>query len=60
MLEPRSSLSKMNFTGMSKDQIIEKYERVLASREKQLQDLSMMIGDYNEKISLVTLNNYYS
>ena len=49
--EQMSSLSQYDFSSFSKDQIIDKYEKVLASREKQLQDLSMMIGSYNEKVS---------
>jgi hypothetical protein len=54
--EPKSSLSTFNFSSFTKDQIIDKYEKVLASREKQLQDLSMMIGSYNEKLTDVFIS----
>ena len=47
----KSSLSTYDFRSFTKDQIVEKYEQMLATREKQLQDLSMMIGSYNEKVS---------
>ena len=35
-----SSLKHFNFKGWTADQILEKYESVLASREKQITDLS--------------------
>ena len=58
--ELHSSLYKLHSTGISKDALLEKYEVVLASREKQLQDLSLMIGDYNEKLSDVGIDLYFS
>jgi predicted RNase H-like nuclease (RuvC/YqgF family) len=55
-----SSLKDVNFTGKSSEQIIEKYEMVLASREKQITDLSIEIGNLNERISELSekLKNY--
>jgi hypothetical protein len=49
-----SSLKHFNFTDWTPDKIIEKYEIVLASREKQITDLSIEMGDNNNKISILT------
>lgn len=46
-----SSLKNSKFEGMSSEKIIEKYEIVLASREKQITDLCIEIGSLNEKVS---------
>jgi len=51
--EYHSTLKLCNFEGMDKDQIINKYEQVLASREKQVEDLCIEIGSLNEKLSNV-------
>jgi hypothetical protein len=45
-----SSLSECNFDSLSKAEVIEKYEKVLTSREKQIQDLSELIGNYSDKL----------
>lgn len=49
-----SSLKFFNFNGWTNEKIIEKYETVLASREKQITDLSMEIGSINDKINFLT------
>jgi hypothetical protein len=46
-----SSLSDCNFDSLSKAEVIEKYETVLTSREKQIQDLSELIGNYSDKLA---------
>jgi hypothetical protein len=46
-----SSLSECNFDALSKAEVIEKYETVLTSREKQIQDLSEFIGNYSDKLA---------
>lgn len=46
-----SSLKFCNFEGWTSQKIIEKYEIVLTSREKQITDLSIEIGSLNERIS---------
>jgi len=51
-----SSLKKCKFDGLSKDQIINKYETVLAMREIQLSDLSMELGRINDKLCEVSNN----
>ena len=48
-----SSLKNNKFAGLSKDEIINKYETVLALRETQLGDLSMELGRINDKLSEV-------
>jgi hypothetical protein len=50
----QSSLKFFSFEGMSKDQIIDKYEETLCQREKQIRDIAYEIGIINEK--LVTVN----
>jgi hypothetical protein len=52
-----SSLQRFKFEGWSKDKIIEKYETVLASREKQITDLAMEIGVINERITTLSEQN---
>jgi predicted nucleic acid-binding Zn-ribbon protein len=49
--DSESSLKYFNFEGFSQEKIIEKYEVVLASREKQITDLSIEIGAINERLS---------
>ena len=46
-----SSLSDCNFDSLSKELVIDKYETVLTSREKQIQDLSELIGSYSDKLA---------
>ncbi len=48
-----STLKNSKFNGLTKDQIIEKYESVLAMREHQLSDLSMELGNINDKLCQV-------
>lgn len=52
-----SSLKHFDFKGWTADQILEKYESVLASREKQITDLSLEIGALNDKINAFTDEN---
>jgi hypothetical protein len=49
-----SSLKFFNFEGMTKDQIIDKFDESLCQREKQIRDIAYEIGIINEK--LVTVN----
>ena len=49
-----SSLKHFNFKGWTADQILEKYESVLASREKQITDLSIEMGSINDKLNILT------
>lgn len=49
-----SSLKNFPFKGWTADQILEKYESVLASREKQITDLSLEMGSINDKIGVLT------
>lgn len=44
-----SSLKGYNFSNATKDEIIEKYEAVLESREIQISDLSMELGKIEER-----------
>ena len=46
-----SSLKNFPFKGWTADQILEKYESVLASRERQITDLSIEMGSINDKIN---------
>lgn len=46
----QSSLKYFDFEGMSKEQIIEKYEETLCQREKQIRDIAFEIGIINEKL----------
>ena len=52
-----SSLKNFNFKGWTADQILLKYENVLATREKQITDLSLEIGAVNDKINYLTDEN---
>jgi cell division protein FtsB len=52
-----SCLKRFNFTGWSPKKIIERYENVLASREKQITDLSMEIGNLYEKNTFLSDKN---
>jgi predicted RNase H-like nuclease (RuvC/YqgF family) len=52
-----SCLKRSNFTGWSSEKIIERYESVLASREKQITDLSIEMGYLNEKITSLSDEN---
>lgn len=54
--EDCSSLKYFNFQGWTQDKIIEKYENVLTSREKQITDLSIEIGSLNDRISFLAEN----
>jgi hypothetical protein len=49
-----SSLKFFNFEGWSSQKIIEKYEIVLTSREKQITDLSIEIGSLNERLANIS------
>ena len=55
-----SSLKHFNFKGWTADQILEKYESVLASREKQITDLAIEMGSINDKLNILTeqVENY--
>ena len=55
-----SSLKHFNFKGWTADQILEKYESVLASREKQITDLSIEMGSINDKLNILNeqVENY--
>ena len=55
-----SSLKHFNFKGWTADQILEKYESVLASREKQITDLSIEMGSINDKLNILNeqVDNY--
>ncbi len=46
-----SSLKNFNFQGWDKDKILEKYEDTLTSREKQITDLTIELGNINIAIS---------
>jgi regulator of replication initiation timing len=52
-----SSLQQFKFDGWSQDKIIDKYETVLTSREKQITDLAMEIGVINERITTLSEQN---
>ena len=45
-----SSLKYYNFDGMTKQQIIEKYENLLFEREKQIGIISLQMGNVHEKL----------
>ena len=44
MEEKGSSIKNLDFSGMTAEQIIEKYENVLEARENQLEELSSKVG----------------
>ena len=46
-----SSLKNFNFEGMTTEEIINKYESVLSTREKQILDLTIEIGNANSEIN---------
>ena len=46
-----SSLKTFNFEGMTTEEIINKYEAVLSTREKQVLDLTIEIGNANAEIN---------
>ena len=46
----QSSLKFFSFEGMTKDQIIEKFDETLFQREKQIRDIAYEIGIINEKL----------
>ncbi len=52
--ELNSSLKNYNFKGWTSDKIIEKYEYVLASREKQIEDLSLEFGNVYQNLNKYT------
>lgn len=45
----KSSAKKEDFTGLSEKQIIEKYEKLLVEKEKEVRDISYQMGVVNEK-----------
>ena len=49
-----SSLKSFNFKGWTADQILEKYESVLASREDQITGLSCEVGSLNSRLDTLT------
>ena len=53
-IELNSSLKNYNFKGWTSDKIIEKYEYVLASREKQIEDLSLEFGNVYQNLNKYT------
>ncbi len=52
-----SSLKYYNFENWSLEKIIEKYEVVLMSREKQITDLSIEIGRINDLVTVLSDKN---
>jgi hypothetical protein len=48
-----SSLKYFNFQNWPQEKILEKYETVLTSREKQITDLSIEIGSLNDKLAAI-------
>ena len=46
-----SSLKNYNFEGMTTEEIINKYESVLSTREQQILDLTVEIGNANSQIN---------
>ena len=49
-----SSLKNFNFKGMTTEEIINKYESVLSTRENQLLSLTIEIGNANSEINKLT------
>ncbi len=45
----KSSAKKEDFTGLSEKQIIEKFEKLLVEKEKEVRDISFQMGVVNEK-----------
>jgi chromosome segregation ATPase len=52
MKQKGSSIKNCDLRGMPSNQIVEKYEKVLESRENQLSELSSEVGNMNEKLLL--------
>ena len=48
-----SSLGSFNFDSLTKEEALDKFEKVLAQREKQIEDLSLVVGSYNDKLMSV-------
>jgi hypothetical protein len=48
-----SSLGSFNFNTLTKEEALEKFEKVLLQREKQIEDLSLLVGNYNDKLMSV-------
>ena len=51
MEDKGSSLKNFNFEGMTTEEIINKYESVLSTRERQILDLTVGIGNANSEIN---------
>jgi len=43
--------NQRTFDGLNKDQIIDRYEHILASREKQMKDIADEVGNLNERLN---------
>lgn len=56
-LNLKSSLKYMNFDGLSKDQIVEKYEAYILQREKQIRDIVIQSSALKNKIEEVSIYN---
>ena len=56
MKQLSSSLKNYNFKGWTTEKIIEKYERVLGSRENQIEDLSSELGTVNYTFYSIQIN----
>ena len=50
MSQTGSSIKNFDYTGMSPEQIVQKYEKVLESREKQLAEISNENSNINDKV----------
>ena len=50
-----SSLASFNFNSLTKEEALDKFEKVLFQREKQIEDLSILIGNYNDKLISVNI-----
>jgi chromosome segregation ATPase len=53
MEQKGSSLKNYNYSGMTQNEIVEKYEKVLITRENQLTEISLEVGNMNEKLNLL-------
>ena len=53
-----SSLKNFNFEGMTTEEIINKYESVLSTRENQLLSLTIELGNANSEINKLSLKLY--
>lgn len=54
-LDLKSSLKYMNFSGLSKDQLIEKYETYIMQRENQIRDIVIQSSALKAKLDEVYL-----